>query len=348
VTVKPVVGEDEAVRILDRAEAAFDRGVLAARKRSRGFDRMWQAAGRFADVDGGRLAAAISYYGFFAAFSLAVVVYSVLGRLPGPTSGGLAGSVNKYLNDTVPWVATTAREVGSRELTAIGLVTLLITGVGWVEALRSSQRAVWLIDQHPGDWFVRHLVDLGMLVALGLSLGLSLAMTAAFDQLLAWIAGPTTTEAGRIGLRISGIGLELVVNLVVAVGLLAAVARLRLSPRRLVTPALVVAVGIQLLNTLGRWYIVRTVQRPTYQVVATAVGLLVYLYLLNQLVLFGAALAATGTAGSMTDLAAGPAPAPSAPAAIGPGWRTDGAGRAGHPEPDDVGEPQPRPGPQQP
>ena len=38
---------------------------------------------RFDEVLGSRLAAAISYYGFFAAFALAVVVYSILGRALG-------------------------------------------------------------------------------------------------------------------------------------------------------------------------------------------------------------------------------------------------------------------------
>ena len=37
----------------------------------------------------------------------------------------------------------------------------------------------------------------------------------------------------------------------------------------------------------------------------TTVGLLIYLYLLNQLILFGAALAATATKGTAIDLGAG-------------------------------------------
>ena len=60
---------------------------------------------------------------------------------------------------------------------------------------------------------------------------------------------------------------------------------------------LLVAVGITLLNTVGRYYVVRTERNPAYTVVAGAVGLLLYLYLLNQLVLFGAALAATSRHG---------------------------------------------------
>lgn len=297
--------------IVDRLEAGFDRAVDRGRKRSPLFDHGWRALERFNDVDGSRLAAAISYYGFFAAFSLAVLVYSILGRLLGSPDSAVLSTVNHYLEDSLPWVVDTARQVGRGEVTAIAAVALLITGIGWVETLRSSQRAVWMVKQHPGNWFIRQAVDLGMLVGLGLLLGLSLATAGAIDRFLGWLAPDTTL--GRLIVRPFGPLLEYGVNLVLAAALLAALPRLRLSPRRLLPPALVVALGIQLLNTLGRLVIARTEQRAAYYLVAGAVGLLVYLYLLNQLIIFGAALAATATAGTVTDLAGGALPPPASP-----------------------------------
>ena len=306
--VRSGMREDCRVRTIERTEAAYDRAVAGARKRSRAFDHAWLAVERFGDVLGGRLAAAISYYGFFAAFSLAVVVYSILGRVLGGSDAGIVGTINNYLDDSLPWVKATAEQVGRGEVTVIGSVALVLTGVGWVEALRSSQRAVWHLDQHPGNWILRRVIDLGMLVGLGLLLGLSLATSTAIDWVLDWLAGPEATVVGNTVLRASGPLLEFGVNLILAAAVLAALPRLRLSPRRLVPPALIVAVGIQLLNTVGRWFIGRTESRPAYQLVAGAVGLLAYLYLLNQLILLGAALAATGTRGTAVDLAAGPPP----------------------------------------
>lgn len=64
------------------------------------------------------------------------------------------------------------------------------------------------------------------------------------------------------------------------------------------------AVGLELLKTLGRLYVQRTEANPTYQIVAGAVGLLVFLNAVNQMVLFAAALTATSTAGRPADLAA--------------------------------------------
>jgi membrane protein len=315
------------VRLADQVEAGFDRAIAAARKQSGLFDHVWQAGQRFTDVLAGRLAAAISYYAFFAAFSLAVLGYSILGRLLGTADSGVLTAINGYLEDSLPWVANTAREVGRSEVTALAAIGLLVAGVGWVEALRSSLRAVWLYDQHPGHWFLRRVVDLGMLVGLGLLLGLSLAMTGALARLIDWLA--PDTNLGQDLVRRFGPVLEFVVNVVLAAAMLTAVPRLRLSPRRLLWPVLVVAVGIQVLNTVGRLFIARSEGRPAYQLVAGAVGLLIYLYLLNQLILFGAALTATSTAGTVVDLAGGATPALPDPAARAPSGRPDRTTSAG-------------------
>src|SRR6185436_6755460 len=157
--------------LVDRAEAAYERRIGAWRARSRFFDHAWRARERYNDVLAGRLAAAISYYRFFAAFSLAVVLYSILGYVLN-TRSAFVDSVNGYLTSNLLWVAETAEQVGRGEVTAFSSVVLVLTGVGWVEALRSSQRAVWHLDQHPGNWLIRRLVDLAKLVGLALLLGL--------------------------------------------------------------------------------------------------------------------------------------------------------------------------------
>jgi membrane protein len=288
------------LNVFDRIDVGFNRGVDALRKRWAWFDHFWRALDRFLDVNGGRLAAAISYYGFFAAFSLTVVAYSILGRLIGQQAG-FVGTVNSYLSNQLAWVTQTATQVGSERLTVIGTTTLVLTGVGWIDSLRSSARAVWGLHQHPGHWIVRWFIDLGMLVVLGILLGLSLAMTWVVDRVINNLISPHTGAFGAFLLRASGPVLQLIVNLILSAALLTLVPRLRLSLGRLVPTAVAIALGIQLLNTLGRAYIDRLDKRPAYQLVSTAVGLLVYLYLLNQLFLFGCALAATATQGSMVD-----------------------------------------------
>jgi membrane protein len=284
-------------------EAAFDRAVSRARRRSELVDHAWRAGERYFDVLGGRLAAAISYYAFFAAYSLGVLAYSVVGRLLGPRAeGGALSAISDYLEASLPWVATTARDVGRGQVTIIAGLALLVSGIGWVEALRSSLRAVWQVDQHPGNFVLRRLVDVGMLAGLGLLLGLSLAMTGVVESVLDRFVSETGVVARSIGPV-----LEFVVNIIFASAMLTAVPRLRLSLRRWLPSALGIALGIQLLNTVGRLVIERTEDRPAFAAAAGAVGLLVYLYVLNQVILFGAAFAATSRWGLAFDLGTGAA-----------------------------------------
>ena len=72
---------------------------------------------------------------------------------------------------------------------------------------------------------------------------------------------------------------------------------------------MLVAVGLSVLSTVGRLYIDFSARRPAYQLVGGTVALLLFLYLFNQLLLYGAALAATSKHGTVVDLAAGAPPA---------------------------------------
>ncbi len=359
------------MNVFDRVDAAYHRAVLLARKRWAFADHAFAALDRFEEVLGARLAAAISYYAFFAAFSLAVVAYSILGRILNGSNSAIIGTVNNYLSTSLPWVRTTADQVGTTQVTAVGAVALVLTWVAWVDALRSSSRAIWRLDQHPGNWIVRRVVDLGMLFVLGVLLALSLATAQAINFVLDHVAQPATGAAGATVLRASGPLLEFLINLVLAGAVLVVVPRVRLSPRRLFPAAALVAIGIQLLNTIGGLWINRTESRPAYQLVAGAVGLLVYLYLLNQLILFGCAVAATSPKGTAADLADGRLqPVENDPEGAEPGPRepvrdqpepteprrgseaptrsvTDGtdATRPASPQVKGVGEPRPRYGP---
>ena len=72
----------------------------------------------------------------------------------------------------------------------------------------------------------------------------------------------------------------------------------------------VVGIGITLLNTVGRFFVGFVQRNPAYALVGGAVGVLVYLYVFNQLLLFGAAWAATSPHGRVTDLSADDKKAP--------------------------------------
>jgi membrane protein len=292
------------VNVIGRIEASLGRRVDAVRRRSAAFDHLWRAGTLYGDVLGGRLAAAIAYYGFFAVFALALVGYWIFGAIlqDNDEVGRAAGD---FLKENLPFLDAQQIAQSSNTVGVIGLVILVFTGIGWVEAIRSSQRLMYGFNQQPGNLVVRRLVDLGVLVAVFVLLGLSVAAVDALESLLRFLLRST----GSVGLTTVSAVLSVLINAVLATALLVAVPRLRMSRRRLRPIVLAVAVGITLLNTVGRYYVVRTERNPAYTVVATAVGLLLYLYLLNQLVLFGAALAATSRYGRVVDLASGPSAA---------------------------------------
>ncbi|WP_422738231.1 YhjD/YihY/BrkB family envelope integrity protein [Micromonospora sp. WMMD729] len=288
------------MNVIGRIEAGIDRWVGAARSRSGLFDHVWRAGTLYADVLAGRLAAAIAYYGFFAVFALALVAYSVFGAIL-EDNDEVSEAAAGFLKENLPFLDAQQIANSSGTVGVVGLVILVFTGIGWVEAIRSSQRLMYALNQQPGNLVVRRLVDLGVMIGVFVLLGLSVAAVDALESLLRFLLRST----GSVGLTTVSAVLSVLVNAVLATALLLAVPRLRMSRSRLRPVVLLVAVGITLLNTVGRYYVVRTERNPAYTVVAGAVGLLLYLYLLNQLVLFGAALLATSRRGRVVDLAEG-------------------------------------------
>jgi membrane protein len=274
-------------------------GLNEARRRSRRFNQVWCALDLFGAVLGGRLAAAISYYAFFACFGLALLAYSVLGYLI-RYNEAVFSAVNEFLEVNLPWLEPATIAGSSGKVGVIGLVGFVITGVAWIEAIRSSQRLIHGVKQQPGDLITRRIVDLVILVGLFVLLAGSLAVAYALETLVEWLAGGPS-----LALTVVGWILSVGVNVVLASALLGGVPRVRLPLRRLMPVVVFVAAGITLLNTLGQRVVAAAEANPAYQLVTGAVGLLVYLFLFNQLLLLGACLIATSPHGSVRDLAAG-------------------------------------------
>jgi membrane protein len=287
--------------------AGHAQRAAAAWKRLRGsnewLNHVVRAAVRYNEADGGRLAAAVTYYSFFATFALALLGFAIFGFVLDDPA--VLRSVQRYLAQDLPRLDLQALREAQGAAGVIAFIGLPISGWFWVDALRSSIRAIWRLPEYPGPFLLRLLVDLLVLVGLGTLLAVSAAAAFGTTAMATWLINAAGAGAvpGRWLLAAVGFVLGIGVNTLLASAVLTALARLRMSPRRLLGPALLVAAGLALLNSLGRLYVQRTEANPTYLVVAGAVGLLVFLNVVNQLVLFAAALTATSTAGSVTDLA---------------------------------------------
>lgn len=287
--------------------AGFFKRAAASWKwaRRRGWlDHLVRATGRYNEADGGRLAAAVTYYAFFATFALALLGFAAFGFVLDDPA--VLRSVQRYLAENLPRLDVQALRDARGTSGVIAFIGLPITGWFWVDSLRSSIRAIWRLPEYPGAFVVRLLVDMLVLAGLGLLLAVSLAgvfVTTALAGRLLNAAG-MGAPAARPLLAVVGFVLGVGVNTLLSIAVLTGLPRLRMPLRRVLGPALLVAAGLELLKTGGRLYAQRIEANPTYQVVAGAVGLLVVLNVVNQLVLFAATLTATSTTGHVTDLAA--------------------------------------------
>ncbi|MFI6319779.1 YhjD/YihY/BrkB family envelope integrity protein [Nonomuraea sp. NPDC050556] len=268
-------------------------------------DHLSRAVIRYDHTDAGRLSAALTYYAFFATFALALLGFAVLGHvLDNPIA---LATVEDYLTDNFPRLDVQALRDARGTASVVASVGLTLAGLFWMDTLRSASRAIWRLPQYPGGFWLRQLIDLGVLLGLGLLLGASLALSFGAQTLLTWLAvqtvGVEATPARWI-LSAAAFALGLGVNFLLAIALLCAPPRLRLPLRRTLGPALFITVGLEVLKSIGQFFLNITVSNPAYQVVAGAVGMLVFLKVVNQLILFATAIAATSNHGTVSDLAA--------------------------------------------
>jgi len=269
---------------------------MRLRFKSRYFDHFSRALLRFWDVQGGRLAAAIAYYGFFAIFALLLIGYSIFGILL-TNNTQLFDIVRDFLAQNLPFLDVGAILASGRTVGIVGIIGLTFTGIAWVEAIRSSQRLIWRVPEQPGYVGVRQALDLLVLIGLLLLLALSQLAVYGLEKVTDWLAD------GFVQGLVEWV-LTVAVNMLLAAALLVAVPRLRMTVRRLIPPVLQVGIGITLLNTVGKSFVALVQHNPAYGLVTSAVGALIYLYVFNQLLLFGAAWAATSPHGRVVDLSA--------------------------------------------
>ncbi|HEY8474696.1 MAG TPA: YihY/virulence factor BrkB family protein [Natronosporangium sp.] len=279
-------------------------GWVRLRRRNRWVGHVARAARRYNQADGRRLAAAVTFYGFFAVFALAVLGFAVLGYVLDNPAADRA--VERYLAENLPVLDTAALRDARGAAGVIGFVSLPVIGLLWVDSLRSSIRAVWRIEEYPGGFFIRWFIDglalIGLAVLLAVSLTVAFGTGGLLERLVVAAGGAEFTPVQWL-LAAIGFALGYGVNTLLAIFVLTALPRLRMPWRRVLGPGLLIAAGVAVLKALAWLFVERVETNPALHVVAGAAALLIFLLVLNQLILFAAALTATGTAEPVIDLA---------------------------------------------
>lgn len=238
---------------------------------------------KYGDDQGGSLAALITYYSFLSLFPLLLVLVTILGILVGGSSS-IAQHVQSSALGQFPIIGPQLKgHIGSLHgnplALVIGLLGLIWGSLGASQAGQYAMAQVWNIPMVERPGFVPRLVRSLLLLA---TLGVFLVVSTALSGF--------TTFAGSQGPAIRvGAGL---LSVVVDFGLFLAAFRI-LTPKEVGTGELVsgaVAGGIAwaLLQLGGTALVGHELKHmsQTYSVFASVLGLLWWLYISSQVVLY--------------------------------------------------------------
>jgi membrane protein len=292
--------------------------VRAARARRPWFDHAVRAYDRNSQVLGSQLAAAITYFGFLSFFPLLALAFAVLGYVSALYPQA-QDAVTRAIADAFPsLIGSGPGRINIQDIIdakggagLFGLLGLLYSGLGWLDALRDALRRVFGTSGVAVSFVKKKLVDLLVLVSLGGSLLASLVVTslatAATEAVLGFVDLQDSSAAIAV-LKVLSVGLALLADTVLFAILLSRLSGARLQWRQVRSGALLGAVGFEVLKLVGTFLVGRTTQNPVYATFGVVVGLLVWINLVSKLLMFAAAWTAT-TAYSLQPVVPGEAAA---------------------------------------
>jgi membrane protein len=262
--------------------------------RLRALDRLQQRSPRlgflggvvkkFGDDGASRLAALISYYGFFSLFPLLLVFVTVLGFV----LQGNPSAQESVLHSTLSQFPIIGSELqqnvhslkGSGLGLAIGLIGSLLAGLGITGATQTAFNEVWYVPHKDRPNFLSwRLRGLGLLVALGALVILSTI-----------VAGFVTAGGHGVVSVIGGVVVALIVNLLLYFAAFRLLTTREVETRDLLPGVILGAVLWQILQHVGGYYVDHVVRhaKETSGLFAFVLGLLTWLYLGGQVTLFAA------------------------------------------------------------
>jgi membrane protein len=251
-------------------------------QRTRGVRFVAAVYKKFSDDQAGQLAALVSYYAFISIFPLLLVFVTLLGFVlqdhPADREKIVHGTLGQFpiLSERL----TLHSLKGSGVALAVGIVGTLLSGMGVTSAAQHAFNRIWGVPfkSRPNFIFMR-VRSLGMLAVLGTLMVVS------------------TTAAGFVGSSshaalavVAGIVIAFAVNVILFLTAFKLLTAADLGWRPLLPGVLVASVLWQLLQHLGGYYIDHALKhtQPLYGTFALVLGLLAWLFLGSQLVIFAA------------------------------------------------------------
>ena len=273
--------------------------LRSARARRPAVDHAVRAYDRHSGVQGGQVAAAITFYGFLSFFPLVALAFSVVGYVS-VVFPDARDAITHAVEDAFPSLVGTGKgqinidDVVAAKTSAgiFGLLGLLYAGLGWIDALRvglrrlfgTAHEALPLLRQKSGDVLVLLLLGVTVLA----SAVVSTLATEATSYVLG-LAGLEHSLLAVVLLRVVAVVLALVLDAALLAILFTRLPGVRLSWRQLRSGALLGAAGLGVLKLFGSYLLARTTNNPVYATFGVIVGLLVWINLMSRLVMYAAA-----------------------------------------------------------
>jgi membrane protein len=274
-----------------------------ARARSSVLDHAVRTVDRNSDVLASRWAGAITYFGFLSFFPLLALAFAVVGYVS-DSFPGAQDAVTTAVADIFPsLIGSGDGQINIQDVIdakagagLLGLLGLLYSGLGWVDALRDGLRRVFgTLDERLG-FVAKKLGDVIVLVLLGISLIASVVVTSLATAVTEDVLGLVDLQDSLVAtglLRVLSVTLALAADTVLFAILISRLSGARLPWSRVRSGAVLGAVGFEVLKLLATFLIGRATGNPVYATFGVVVGLLVWMNLLSRLILFAAAWTAT-------------------------------------------------------
>lgn len=255
------------------------------------------------------LASGLAFQGLFAVFAALWVAFSIAGLV---ISGNTVAqdAIVTALNNAIPGLidagggggaikAGTLLSAGVFGWTgAIALVGLLYSALGWLGSARDAVRTMFELPSPAANFALLKARDLALGLALGVvllvSAVLSVAGTSATGFLLGLVGIQATSVVATVLSRVVTLGVMFVLDTVVLAALYRLLAAIRIPRNRLVAGALLGAVGLGVLKTLGSALLGGATNNPLIASFAVLAGLLLFFNLACQVILLTASWIATG------------------------------------------------------
>ncbi|RZS90284.1 membrane protein [Motilibacter rhizosphaerae] len=278
--------------------------VTEVRTRAPVVDHVLRMNKHYGTVRGGQLAGAVTYFGFLSFFPLVAVAFSVIGYVSDAYPDAKA-NLTSSINSTFPGlIGTDPGKINLDTISSakagvgiIGLVTLLLSGLAWLDALREALRQMWGLAPEKANVVVKKVTDVFVLVVLGglvlVSTALSSFATSFSETALGWVGLQGNTWA-LLALKVLGTVIALAGDAVVLVFVFSRLPGHKLPWRNVLHGAVLGAVVIEILKLLGTYLVGKTTSNALYGAFAIIIGLLVWINFICRAVMYSAAWAVTG------------------------------------------------------